>query len=606
MTQQIEDYALIGDLRTAALVGLDGSIDWLCLPRFDSPAVFATLLGDARHGRWTLAPQGSGRCTRRRYRGDSLILDTEWITPDGAVRVTDFMSPTSAGPHLVRILEGLVGKVEMHMCMAPRMEYGKQVPTLRNSGGHFVGTAGSGSVWLSSDVALTATRGTLTGDFSVSAGEQISFVLGHLPSSQVDVPAVDAAGSLAATERYWLEWTRRCTYSGPWADAVRRSLIILKALTFAPTGGVIAAATTSLPEQIGGSRNWDYRFCWLRDAAFTVQAFLATGYVEEAFAWRDWLLRAGVGDPTGTQIMYAVDGARHLPELTLDWLPGHAGSSPVRIGNGAATQRQNDIWGEVLDALHATRAAEEPPCAGEADLERSLVTQLKENWAEPDNGIWEVRGPQRHFVHSKLMAWVGVDRAVRVLEDHQSRDSLNGLLELRERIHTEICDRGFSQSRGAFTQSYGSARLDASVLLMPRYGFLPWADPRMVATVDAIQRDLTRDGLVVRYAVGNDGTNVDGVPGEEGAFLACSFWLADALHGIGRTEEAGELFDRLLSLRNDVGLLSEEYDPITGQHLGNTPQALSHAGLVTTALHLAHPTASTMQEDWPTRQEAAG
>ena len=605
MTQQIEDYALIGDLRTAALVGVDGSIDWLCLPRFDSPAVFATLLGDARNGRWILAPQSGGRCTRRQYRGDSLILDTEWVTPDGAVRVTDFMPPTSAGPQVVRIVEGLAGEVRMHMCMAPRMDYGKVVPSLHRVGGHFVGTAGPDSVWLRSDVALTATNGTLTGDFVVSAGQRLSFAFGHLPSSQLELPTVDAAGNLAATERYWLQWMSKCTYSGPWADAVKRSLIILKALTFAPTGGIVAAATTSLPEQIGGSRNWDYRFCWLRDAAFTVRAFLATGYVEEASAWRDWLLRTVAGDPTGTQIMYAVDGTRHLPELTLDWLPGHAASTPVRIGNGAATQRQNDVWGEVLDALHATRAAEDPPRPDEADLERGLVTQLEQNWAEPDNGIWEVRGPRRHFVHSKLMAWVGMDRAVRVLENHHTRESLDELRDLREAIHTEICSRGFSQSRRAFTQSYGSARLDASILLMPRYGFLPWADARMVATVDAIQGSLTRDGLVLRYAVGAEGTNVDGIHGEEGAFLACSFWLADALHGIGRTDEAAELFDRLLSLRNDVGLLSEEYDPITGRHLGNTPQALSHAGLVTTALHLANPTATAVQHRPPTWQEAA-
>ncbi|TCC08705.1 glycoside hydrolase family 15 protein [Kribbella soli] len=604
MTQQIEDYALIGDLRTAALVGLDGSIDWLCLPRFDSRAVFATLLGDARNGRWTMAPHSGGRCTRRRYRGDSLILDTEWITSDGAVRVTDFMSPTSARPHVVRSLEGLAGEVPMHTCIDLRMDYGKIVPSLDSVGGHLVATAGPDSVRLRSDVALTATQGTVSGDFVISAGQRLSFTLEHSPSSELELPTVDAADDLATTERYWLEWMGRCTYSGPWADPVKRSLITLKALTFAPTGGILAAATTSLPEQIGGSRNWDYRFCWLRDAAFTLRAFLATGYVEEALAWRDWLVRAVAGDPTGTQIMYAIDGTCHLPELTLDWLPGHAGSTPVRIGNEAATQRQNDVWGEVLDVLHATRAAEDPPHPHDADLERGLVTQLEQNWAEPDNGIWEVRGPQRHFVHSKLMAWVGVDRAVRVLENHHTRESLDELRDLREAIHTEVCHRGFSQARRAFTQSYGSVRLDASVLLMPRYGFLPWADPRMVATVDAIQKDLTRDGLVLRYAVGTEGTNVDGVHGEEGAFLACSFWLADALHGIGRTDEAAELFDRLLSLRNDVGLLSEEYDPSTGRHLGNTPQAFSHAGLITTALHLAEPTATTVQHHPPTWQEA--
>jgi GH15 family glucan-1,4-alpha-glucosidase len=605
MTQQIENYALIGDLRTAALVGLDGSIDWLCLPRFDAPAVFAALLGDARNGRWILAPQSGGRCTRRRYRGDSLILDTDWITPDGAVRVTDFMSPSSTEPQVIRILEGLAGEVPMHTCLAPRPDYGRVVPSLHRVGEHFIATAGPESVWLTSDVPLTVTHGTLAGDFVISAGQQISFTFGQTPPSQLELPPVDAADKLAATETFWLDWISKCTYSGPWADAVKRSLITLKALTYAPTGGILAAATTSLPEQIGGSRNWDYRFCWLRDAAFTLQAFLATGYVEEASAWRDWLLRAVDGDPTETRIMYAIDGTRHLPELTLDWLPGYADSSPVRIGNGAATQRQNDIWGEVLDALHATREAEGPPRPAETDLERALLTQLEQNWTEPDNGIWEVRGPQRHFVHSKLMAWVGVDRVIRALENDDTNGSLNELRDLREEIHTEICHWGFSQSRRAFTQSYGSARLDASVLLMPRYGFLPWADPRIVATVDAIQKDLTHNGLVLRYAVGNEGTNVDGVHGEEGAFLACSFWLVDALHGIGRTDEAAEFFDRLLSLRNDVGLLSEEYDPTTRRHLGNTPQALSHAGLVTTALHLANPTATTVERQLPTWQEAA-
>jgi GH15 family glucan-1,4-alpha-glucosidase len=609
MTQKIEDYALIGDLRTAALVGVDGSIDWLCLPRFDSPAVCAALLGDAGNGRWGLAPEGGGRCTRRNYRGDSLILDTEWTTADGAVRVTDLMSPTSPQPQVVRVVEGLVGQVRMRTCLALRMDYGKIVPRLHEVQGHAVALAGPDAVWLSGDVAVTATPGAWVGDFTVAAGQRVSFTLTQAPSTQLVAPVTDPQEAVAATATFWRQWMSRCTYSGPWADAVRRSLIILKALTYAPTGGILAAATTSLPEHLGGPRNWDYRFGWLRDAAFTVQAFLATGYGEEARAWRDWLVRAVAGDPAQMQIMYGIDGTRRLPELALDWLPGYADSAPVRIGNAAAAQQQNDVWGEVLDALHAAREADASPDPAEADLHHALLSRLEDTWADPDHGIWEVRGPRRHFVHSKLMAWVGIDRAVRSLENHETDgplDQLPALRALRRTIHAEICARGFNRVRRTFTQSYGSARLDAAVLLMPRYGFLPWTDPRIVATVEAIQTNLTRDGLVLRYAVDNDGTNVDGIPGDEGAFVACSFWLADALHGIGRTDEATALFDRLLSLRNDVGLLSEQYDPISRRHLGNTPQAFSHAGIITTALQLSTRSAAALQPALPTWAEAAG
>lgn len=594
MALNIEEYALIGDLRTAALVGIDGSIDWLCWPRFDSPAVCSALLGDARHGKWSLGPDNGGVCTRRRYRDSSLILDTEWSTADGAVRVSDFMSPTSASAQVVRIVEGLLGEVRMHTSLALRMEYGLVVPRLHGVEGQFVAVSGQEAAWLNSDVVMTAVAGSWVGDFTVSAGQRVAFTLSHAPSTRQLPPAADPDEALGATGRFWSDWVSRCTYSGPWTEAVQRSLIILKALTYAPTGGILAAVTTSLPEDVGGSRNWDYRYCWLRDASFAAQAFIATGYVDEARAWCDWLSRAVASHPTQVQIMYAVDGTGRLPERTLGWLPGYANSAPVRIGNEAATQQQNDVWGEVLDALHAARDSDVAPTPAEADVQTALLMHLERTWAEPDNGIWEVRGPRRHFVHSKLMAWVGVDRAVSAIEGQRADGPLEDLRDLRRTIHDEICDRGFSRSEQAFTQSYGSSRLDASLLLMPRYGFLPWADARVVQTIDAIKAGLTRDGLVLRYAVGDEGTNVDGIHGDEGAFLACSFWLADALHGIGRTNEAVALFERLLSLRNDVGILSEEYDTITGGHLGNTPQAFSHAGLVTTAVHLTNQPAATL------------
>ncbi len=578
----IEDYALIGDLRTAALVATDGSIDWLCLPRFDSAAVFAALLGEPGNGRWTMGPAAGGRCTDRRYRGDSLILDTEWVTSEGHVRVTDFMSPTGPEGQVVRIVEGVAGQVRMQTCLALRMDYGRVVPTLHTVGRLNLATTGHDAVWLSAGIDMVQLDGCLTGDFTVAAGERLSFVLTHTRTSEAPPPS-DSAWSLAATAAYWEQWISRCTYTGPWADAVRRSLIILKALTHAPTGGILAAATTSLPEHIGGTRNWDYRYCWLRDASFTLQAFQATGYLEEVTAWSDWLARTVADGSSEVQIMYGLDGSRRLPEQTLDWLSGHRASAPVRIGNAAATQVQNDVWGEVLDALSGARLDTD------TKLHQLLLEQLESSWREPDNGIWEVRGPRRHFVHSKAMAWVGVDRAVRSLE-HQGAapETLERLRNLRQVIHAETCHRGFNTALRSFTQCYGSSRLDASVLLLPRYGFLPWSDPRMVGTVDAVQAQLTCDGLVQRYAVGARQPNCDGIQGSEGAFLACSFWLADALHGIGRTDEAEALFDRLLSLRNDVGLLSEEYDVATGHHLGNTPQAFSHAGVVATALHLSH------------------
>jgi GH15 family glucan-1,4-alpha-glucosidase len=588
MALHIEDYALIGDLRTAALVGVDGAIDWLPLPRFDSPAVFAALLGDVRHGRWILAPADRERCSRRRYRADTLVLETEWTTGSGAVRVTDLMVPDSPEPMLVRIVDGLVGTLAMHTHLAPRMGYGKEVPALRTTPGRLVATAGNEELWQDSDVDLTTEVGCWTGEFTVTAGQRVTFTLAYT-AGEPHRPAPGADAALVATDAFWTEWVSRSTYTGPRATEVNESLIILKALTYAPTGAILAAATTSLPEWPGGSRNWDYRYSWLRDATFALRAFLATGYLDEVGAWRDWLIRTILDNPAGIQIMYAVDGGTDLPEHTLDWLPGHADSAPVRVGNAAANQQQIDVWGEVLDILYAARNAGLADAEDQEKLERALLDQIESHWRAPDHGLWEVRGPLRHFVHSKLLAWVGVDRALRTLEQHESADfhQLARLRALRDSIEEEVVDRGYHHGRQAFTQSYGSPRLDAAVLLMPRYGFLPWGDPRIEATVDAIQYDLSAHGLVRRYAVSDEGHNVDGVPGGEGAFVATSFWLADALHWIGRTDEATELFERLLSLRNDVGLLSEEYDPKTGRHLGNTPQALSHAGLITTALTLS-------------------
>jgi GH15 family glucan-1,4-alpha-glucosidase len=593
MTRHIEDYALIGDLRTAALVSIDGEIDWLCLPRIDSPAVCSALLGDARHGRWSLAPTAPARSVRRRYRPGTLVLETRWTTPGGTVSVTELMVPNSPVPMVVRIVDGLAGTVRMHTDLAPRMGYGRHTPALYATGRQLVATAGADELWLETDVPLSTVGASWTGDFTVTAGERIAFVLSYAATGGTRVPTPTAEDALAATVAFWTEWVGRSTYTGPWEAEVTQSLIMLKALTYAPTGSILAAATTSLPEQLGGSRNWDYRYSWLRDATFTLQAFLATGYREEASAWRDWLIRAVVDNPCGLQIMYAVDGVTELREETLDWLPGYARSTPVRVGNAAATQQQNDVWGEVLDTLFAARAAGLPDAAGQEKLEQVLLDNIETHWDDPDHGLWEVRGPRRHFVHSKLLAWVGVDRAVRTLEREEHLPQLDRLRVLRRTIASEIAERGFHPGRNAFTQSYGSTRLDASILLMPRYGFLPWDDERMITTVDAIQRDLTDHGLVLRYAVTEGRANVDGVPGSEGSFVATSFWLADALHGIGRTDEAIDLFERLLTLRNDVGLLSEEYDPTTGRQLGNTPQAFSHAGLITTALTLSAANAST-------------
>ncbi|MFJ4623582.1 glycoside hydrolase family 15 protein [Streptomyces sp. NPDC088812] len=588
MHPRIEDYAVIGDEQTAALIGTDGSIDWLCLPRFDSGACFARLLGDERNGHWRIAPKGvDGPCTRRAYRPDTLVLDTEWETDEGAVRVTDLMPQRDRAPDVVRVVQGLRGRVTVRSTLRLRFDYGWVVPWMRRVDGHRVAVAGPDAVWFRSEPAVR-TWGEDFGthaEFTVAEGESVAFVLTWHASHHARPPLVDPYEALRSSVEDWQAWSARCRYDGPHRDAVVRSLITLKALTYVPTGGIVAALTTSLPEEIGGLRNWDYRYCWLRDSTLTLGALLAAGYQEEAEAWRDWLLRAVAGDPADLQIMYGLGGERRLPECELPWLSGYLDSRPVRIGNGAVNQLQLDVYGEVMDSLSLARAAGMSPKPHIWSLQCSLMTWLSEHWRQPDEGLWEVRGGRRQFVHSKVMVWVAADRAVTALERHpELKGDLEGWRALRDEVHREVCAKGYDAERNTFTQSYGSRELDASLLLIPRVGFLPPDDPRVVGTVDAVRAELGHGGLVRRYST--DGTTVDGLPGDEGTFLACSFWLADALHLTGRTREARELFERLVGLANDVGLLAEEYDPVSGRHLGNYPQAFSHIGLVNTALTL--------------------
>ncbi|MER7183751.1 glycoside hydrolase family 15 protein [Streptomyces hyaluromycini] len=587
MDRRIEDYALIGDEQTAALVGRDGSIDWLCLPRFDSAACFARLLGDEDHGHWRIAPNGATTCTRRGYRPDTLVLDTEWDTAEGTVRVTDLMPQRDRAPDVVRIVEGVSGRVTVHSTLRLRFDYGSVIPWMRRSGGHRVAVAGPDSVWLRSDPSVR-TWGEDFGthsEFTVAEGERVAFVLTWHPSHEPRPPLVDPYEALRTSVTDWRRWTARCTYHGPYRDTVVRSLITLKALSYAPTGGIVAAATSSLPEELGGVRNWDYRFCWLRDSTLTLGALLAAGYHKEAERWRDWLVRAVAGDPADLQIMYGLAGERRLPEFELDWLPGFADSRPVRVGNSAVDQLQLDVYGEVMDSLSLARSAGLPTKPHMWAIQCALMKFLEKAWRQPDEGLWEVRGGRRHFVHSKVLVWVAADRAVRTMEDYaELKGDLQAWRALRDEVHREVCEKGFDPKRNTFTQYYGSRELDASLLLIPRVGFLPPDDPRVVGTVDAIRDDLGQSGFLRRYDT--DAIGVDGMPGGEGAFLACSFWLADALHMTGRTDEAKELFERLAGLVNDVGLLSEEYDPETGRQLGNFPQAFSHIGLVNTALTL--------------------
>jgi GH15 family glucan-1,4-alpha-glucosidase len=597
----IEDYALIGDLHTAALVHRNGSIDWLCLPRFDSPACFAALLGDESAGRWQLAPAADGRASRR-YRDDTLIVETEWDTPEGTVRVVDFMPPRGEAADVVRIVEGVRGRVAMRMDLRLRFDYGNIIPWVRHRPGELAAVAGPDAVWLHTPVHVHGESMSSVAEFTVEAGQRVPFVLTYTLSHLPQPEPVDAAAALEDTERYWHEWIGRCSHTGEWSVEVRRALITLKALTYAPTGGIVAAATTSLPEQLGGPRNWDYRYCWLRDATFTLQALLGTGYTEEARAWREWLVRAVAGDPTKLQIMYGLDGRRRLPEFVLDWLPGYQGSTPVRIGNAAADQLQLDVWGEVLDGLHLAREAGMQSSHTAWDVQLALLDYLEGNWQQPDNSLWEVRGPRRQFVHSKVLAWAGVDRAIHSVTHQGLEGPVDRWRQLCGRIHEEVCAKGFDADRGTFTQFYGSRGLDAALLLLPRVGFLPWNDPRVRGTVAAIGRELMRDGFLLRYDPFVDG-GVDGLPGGEGAFLACTFWYADALHATGHAARAKELFQQLLELRNDVGLLAEEYDPVGRCQLGNTPQAFSMVGLINTARQLTGAqtatSASTRQQQLP-------
>jgi GH15 family glucan-1,4-alpha-glucosidase len=594
MAGLIEDYAIIGDMQSAALVSRDGSVDWLCVPRFDSDACLAALLGDESHGQWRISPTAAdgppsrrGQVTRR-YQGSTLILETEWQTVGGTVRVIDFMPPrTDEAPVLVRIVEGVTGAVEMECVLRLRFGYGKVVPWVRRVDHAVMAVAGPDSVWLRTPVHLVGHDMAHEAAFTVRAGEQVPFVFAWHPSHLGPPPEVDAAEALAATRKFWTDWVAKCGYQGRYRDAVVRSLITLKALTYAPTGGIVAAATTSLPEDLGGVRNWDYRFCWLRDATITLEALLRTGYTGEAAAWREWLGRAIAGDPRDVQIMYGVAGERRLDEWQAEWLPGYQASAPVRIGNAAVNQRQLDVYGEVIDAITLGRQAGLRFDSHTWSLVRALLRFLEQNWDQPDEGIWEVRGPRRHFVHSKVMAWVAFDRAIRVAQ-LGSPGAEKLWREVRDQIHAEVCEQGFDTKRGTFTQYYGSSELDAAVLLIPEVGFLPPDDERVVSTVETIQRELTSNGLVLRYtqAPPSAQAGVDGLTGGEGAFLACSFWLANALCMIGRTGEAEKLFERLLSLRNDVGLLAEEYDPRYGRQVGNFPQAFSHMPLIQSALNL--------------------
>ncbi|MFG2376170.1 glycoside hydrolase family 15 protein [Streptomyces sp. NPDC048504] len=592
MAGRIEDYALIGDMQTAALVCRDGTVDWLCLPRFDSHAIFAGLLGTEEHGFWRLGPAHASdapppTAVRRGYRGDSLILESEWDTPRGTVRVTDFMPPRDGAPQLIRIVEGISGRVPMRSALRMRFSYGRVVPWVHKHEGRTVAVAGPDSVWFDTDCETYGKSLTTYSDFTVAPGDRIAFTISWEPSHKQPPPLPEPEQSLEATEDFWRDWVDQCTYHGPYREAVVRSLITLKALTYAPTGGIVAAPTTSLPEEIGGVRNWDYRYTWLRDAAITLSSLLRTGYREEARAWREWLLRAVAGDPENLQIMYGIAGERELGEAELDWLPGYENSGPVRVGNGAAHQLQLDVYGEVTEALHLAHMTGLARNDYASLLQLKLIRYLEKHWDEPDEGIWEVRGPRRHFVHSKVMAWVAVDRTIKLIESGDADGPLEKWRELRDDIHRDVCERGYDKERNTFTQSYGSKELDASLLLIPQMGFLPPDDKRVIGTIEAIQRELsTPDGFILRYPTSGTDEGVDGLPGDEGAFLACSFWMADDLAMIGRVDEARKLFEKLLSLRNDLGLLAEEWDPRLQRQVGNFPQAFSHVPLIDTALRL--------------------
>jgi GH15 family glucan-1,4-alpha-glucosidase len=584
MPGRIEDYAIIGDCETAALVSRDGSIDWLCWPRFDSGACFAALLGGPEHGRWQITPCDPNARVTRRYREHTLILETDFETSDGAVTIVDFMPLRGHASDLARIVLGRRGRVEMRTEVILRFYYGAFVPWVtRLDDGSLRAVAGPDMVLLHTDVPLRGEGLTTVGEFTVSAGDVVPFVMTYMPSHLPPQPPVNPQKALADTERFWREWSRRGKYRGDWPEPVNRSLITLKALTYRPTGGIVAAPTTALPERIGGERNWDYRFCWLRDATLTLLALMDAGYFDEAAAWRDWLLRAAAGSPSQLQIMYGLAGEHVLREWEIDWLPGYEGSKPVRVGNAAFGQLQLDVFGEVMDALHQGRRGGLSRSLESWGLQQALIKHLATIWQQPDQGMWEVRGGPQHFTYSKVMAWVAVDRAIKSAEEFRHDEVIDSWRALRQQIYDEVCEKGFDRELGAFVQAYGSKLLDASTLMIPLVGFLPADDPRVKSTVEQIEKRLLVDGLVLRYdSVATD----DGLPGGEGAFLACSFWLADNYVLLGRLDDARQLFERLLALRNDVGLLAEEYDPRAKRQLGNFPQAFSHIALIDTALNL--------------------
>ncbi|MCL4434222.1 MAG: glycoside hydrolase family 15 protein [Actinobacteria bacterium] len=615
MALPIEDYGIIGDTHTVALVGRNGSIDWLCLPRFDSEACFAALLGDDSNGCWKIAPVGGGMATRRHYMGNTLVLVSEFDTIQGTARVIDTMPIREEHPWVIRVVEGVSGKVDMRMDLTIRFGYGSTIPWVHRSDGLLVAVAGPDTLALWTPVETRGIDRSTVAEFSISQGQRVPFTLSWSQSHQNPPRPIDAWYSIEDTRTCWEEWVSHCTFDGEWGEAVVRSLITLKALTYEPTGGIVAAATAALPETLGGMRNWDYRYCWLRDATLTLGALMRSGYHEEALAWRDWLLRAVAGDPSELQIMYGPAGERRLAEWDADWLPGYEGSRPVRIGNAASEQYQLDVYGEVLSTLCEAARVGDVPTPATWGLASTLMEFLESNWSRPDDGIWEVRGPQRHFTHSKVMAWAGVDKIIKMAEAFppdavtaparntgtrgMSRaigkgDSRNGpgplpidrWRQLRSKIHKEVLVAGYNPKVGAFTQFYGSDALDASVLMIPMVGFLPATDERMISTIEAIERDLTEDGYVLRYRA-EDAHDVDGLSGREGAFLACSFWMADCLALIGRESDARALFEKLLGLRNDLGLLSEEYDMVAKRLVGNFPQAFSHVSLVNAAYNLS-------------------
>ncbi|MHB8641314.1 MAG: glycoside hydrolase family 15 protein [Gaiellaceae bacterium] len=593
MPLRIEDYALVGDLQTAALIGRNGSIDWLCLPRFDSGACFAALLGDERNGRWLIAPTDADATATWRYTGDTLVLETTWETSSGSVRVLDFMPPRDEAAEIVRIVEGVRGSVELRWELVVRFDYGSVVPWVRRVDRTRQIVAGPDALCLTTPVEVRGENMRTIAQFVVEEGDRVPFVLTWYPSYREPPTPVDAEQALRETTDFWEDWISTCVYDGDQPEHVHRSLIVLKALTYAPTGGIVAAPTTSLPEHAGGVRNWDYRYCWLRDATLTLLALISAGYSEEADAWRLWLLRAAAGDPADLQILYGVAGERRLEELELGWLSGYEGSTPVRIGNLASEQLQLDVYGEVMDALYQARKHGLGSSPEAWSLQKVMLRHLELIWREPDFGIWEVRGRKQHFVHSKVMAWVAFDRAVRtVLEQGLDGDAARWSA-IRDQIHEDVTGNGFDAGINSFTQYYGSGTLDANLLMIPLVGFLPATDPRVRGTIEAVRRDLMRDGLIERYHTAG---GVDGLPTGEGVFLPCSFWLVDCLELLGEHREAHALFSRLLSLASDLGLISEEYDPVAGRLLGNYPQAFTHLELVNTAFNLAREHASPMEK----------